>query len=290
MVHFITFCALSEAKGMIIRMKRVLTVILSLIFVLALVGCGTQKSEGSTSKSEDKTTIKIGASPQPHKEILEKVKPILKKAGYDLEIVEFTDYVTPNKALQSGEIDANFFQHIPYLENFNKKNNADLVYVAKVHLEPLGVYSNKIKSLSELKDGAQIAIPNDPTNGARALKLLAKEGLIKVKDGDTISKLDITENKKNLNIQEVDAPQLPRILADVDAAVINTNYALEANLNPTKDAIAIESKDSPYANIIAVKKEDKDKPYIKALAKAVNDEQIRKFINENYKGSIVPAF
>ncbi|WP_368488401.1 MetQ/NlpA family ABC transporter substrate-binding protein [Clostridium sp. BJN0013] len=271
-------------------MKRVLTVILSLIFILALVGCGTQKNEGSTSKSEDKTTIKIGASPQPHKEILEKVKPILKKAGYDLEIVEFTDYVTPNKALESGEIDANFFQHTPFLEEFNKKNKTNLVSVAKVHIEPLGFYSSKIKSLSELKDGAQIAIPNDATNGARALKLLAKEGLIKVKDGDTISKLDITENKKNLNIQEVDAPQLPRILADVDGAVINTNYALEANLNPTKDAIAIESKDSPYANIIAVRNEDKDKPYIKALAKAVNDEQIRKFINENYKGSIIPAF
>ncbi|MFL0197888.1 MetQ/NlpA family ABC transporter substrate-binding protein [Clostridium sp. WILCCON 0269] len=271
-------------------MKRILTAILSLIVIFALVGCGSQKSEGSTSKNEDKTTIKIGASPQPHKEILEKVKPILKKEGYDLQIVEFTDYVTPNKALESGEIDANFFQHIPYLEEFNQKNNTDLTYVAKVHIEPMGVYSNKIKSLSELKDGAQIAVPNDATNEARALKLLAAKGLIKVKDGDTISKLDITENKKNLNIQEVDAPQLPRILSDVDAAVINTNYALEANLNPTKDAIAIESKDSPYANIIAVRKEDKDKPYIKALAKAVNDPQIKQFINEKYKGSIVPAF
>ncbi|WP_406547896.1 MetQ/NlpA family ABC transporter substrate-binding protein [Clostridium ljungdahlii] len=273
-------------------MKKLITVILSLTLILALAGCGAQSStsSSSSSKGDDKKVIKVGASPQPHAEILEKVKPILKKQGYDLQIVQFTDYVTPNKALDSGDIDANFFQHIPYLNEFNKKNNTNLDYVAKVHLEPMGVYSNKIKSLKDLKNGAEIAIPNDPTNGARALKLLAHEGIIKVKSGDFISKLDITENKKNLKFQELDAPQLPRTLTEVDAAVINTNYALQAKLNPLKDAIAIESKDSPYANVIAVKKENKDKPYIKALAKAVNDPSIKKFIQEKYNGSIVPAF
>lgn len=275
------------------NIKKTLAVIFSSVFVLtALSGCGSSSAgnTGSDTSKSEKKEITIGATPKPHEEILEKVKPILQKEGYELKIKEFTDYVTPNKALASGELDANFFQHIPYLEDYNKKNGTDLVPVAKVHIEPMGIYSNKIKNLKDLKDGAEVAIPNDATNGSRALKLLAKEGLVKVKDGELISKLDITENKKNLKIQELDAPQLPRVLGDVDAAVINTNYALEANLNPTKDALAIESKESPYANIIAVKKEDKDKPYVKALVKAVNSPEIKKFIEDNYKGSIIPAF
>lgn len=271
------------------NVKRLLAVVFSSVLIAALVGCGTQSSSGNTSK-DDKKVITIGATPKPHAEILEKVKPILKKEGYDLNIKQFTDFVTPNKALASKDIDANFFQHIPYLNEYNKKNNTDLVYVAKVHLEPMGVYSKKIKNLKDLKDGAQIAVPNDPTNEARALKLLAHEGIIKVKSGELISKLDITENKKNLKFQELDAPQLPRVLGDVDAAVINTNFALEAKLNPLKDAIALESKDSPYANVIAVRKEDKDKPYVKALVKAVNSPEIKKYIQDTYKGSIIPAF
>jgi len=271
---------------------RILSIAISALLVLGLAGCGQKQDaakQGDASK-ETKKVIKIGASPVPHKEILEVVKPILEKEGYDLQIVEFTDYVTPNTALNDGELDANFFQHIPYLTTFNKEKHTDLAYSAKVHLEPMGVYSNKVKKIEELKDGATIAIPNDPTNGARALKVLQASGLIKLKDGDLVSKLDITENKKNIKITELEAPQLPRVLNDVDAAVINTNYAIEAKLNPTKDAIAIESKDSPYANVIAVRTKDKDQPYVQALTKAINSAEVKKFIEDKYKGSIIPAF
>jgi D-methionine transport system substrate-binding protein len=273
------------------NIKRTVAVIFSSVFILGLLsGCGNQSGTTDSASDDSKKEITIGASPKPHEEILEKVKPILAKEGYELKIKEFNDYVTPNKALASGEIDANFFQHIPYLNDYNKKNGTDLVPVAKIHLEPMGLYSDKIKSVDDIKDGAEIAIPNDATNGSRALKLLQKAGLIKVKDGELISKTDITENKKNLKITELDAPQLPRVLSDVDAAVINTNYALQANLNPTKDALAIESKDSPYANVIVVKKEDKDKAYVKALVKAATSSEIREFIEDNYKGSIIPSF
>lgn len=269
--------------------KKILSIVLAstlAIGVISLTGCGAKKEAGNETKKK----IVVGATPKPHAEILKKVKPILEKEGYTLEIKEFTDYVTPNTAVQDGELDANFFQHIPYLEQFNKEKNTDLDYTAKVHLEPMAIYSNKIKDLKELKDGATIAVPNDPTNEARALRLLEKEGIMKFKEGELISKLDITENTKNIKIEELDAAQLPRTLDEVDAAVINTNYAIAAGLNPTKDALAIESKESPYVNIIAVKRENKDKDYIKALDKAINSEEIRKFIEEEYKGSIIPAF
>lgn len=272
-------------------MKKVLSVILSVLLLsVVFTGCGNSSKQGASSSKSDKKVIKIGASPVPHAEILEKVKPILAKEGYDLQIKQFTDYVTPNTALDSGEIDANFFQHIPYLENFNKQKHTNLTYTVKVHLEPMGVYSKKIKSLNELKDGATIAVPNDPTNESRALQLLQKSGVIKVKSGELISKTDITENKKNIKIKELDAPQLPRTLGDVDAAVINSNFAIEAKLNPTKDAIALESKDSPYANVIAIRAKDKDKDFVKALDKAITSPEIKKFIEEKYKGSIIPAF
>jgi len=166
----------------------------------------------------------------------------------------------------------------------------NLDYTVKVHIEPMGVYSNKIKDIKELKDGAVISVPNDPTNEARALRLLEKAGLIKLKSGEFVTKADITENPKKYDIQEIEAAQLPRTLNDVDISVINTNFALSAGLNPLKDALLIEGKDSPYANVLAVRKEDKDKDYIKALSKALNSEEIRKFIEEKYKGSIVPAF
>jgi D-methionine transport system substrate-binding protein len=269
-------------------MKKKLSIVLTVLLLVTLAGCGAKKDAAVTST--DKKIIKVGASPVPHAEILEQVKPILAKEGYDLQIVEFTDYVTPNKSLVSKELDANFFQHIPYLENFNKENGTDLTYTVKVQVEPIGIYSSKIKKLSDLKNGASIAIPNDPTNGTRALRLLEKQGLIKLKSGDSVTKLDITENKKNLDIQELDAAQLPRVLGDVDLAVINSNYALEAKLNPTKDALALEAKDSPYANVLAVRKEDKDKPYIKALSKALNSPEIKKFIIDKYNGSVIPSF
>lgn len=266
-------------------MKKILFLVLTTVIALSLVACG-----GKSQVSNDKKVIKVGATPIPHAEILEQVKPILAKEGYTLEIVEFTDYVTPNTALAEGQLDANFFQHIPYLKKTNSEKNYNLDYTVKVHLEPMGVYSSKLKKLSDIKNGAEIAIPNDPTNAARALRVLESEGLIKVKAGDLVTELDITDNPKALKIKELDAPQLPRALKDVDAAVINTNYALEAKLNPLKDALALESKDSPYANVLAVKKSDKEKPYIKALSKALNSPEIKKFIEDKYKGNIVPAF
>lgn len=276
-------------------MKKALSIISTLILTVGLAGCGQQQAPASATAAgsaagSTKKVIKVGATPVPHEEILEQVKPILAKEGYDLQIVEFTDYVTPDTALAEGDLDANFFQHIPYLQEMNKEKNLNLDYTVKVHIEPMGVYSQKITKLDDLKNGATIAIPNDPTNGARALRVLESAGLIKLKSGDLVSKLDITDNPKNLKIDELDAPQLPRVLGEVDAAVINTNYALQAKLNPTKDALAIESKDSPYANVLAVREEDKNKDYIQALSKALNSPEIKKFIEDKYQGSIIPAF
>lgn len=270
-------------------MKKILLSLISILVVFSLVGCSGAKTGGSAAAA-DKKVIKVGASPVPHKEILEAVKPILEKKGYSLEIVDFNDYVIPNTQLNDGQLDANFFQHIPYLQQMNKEKGLKLDYTVKVHIEPMGVYSKKIKDLKEIKSGAQIAVPNDATNEARALRVLETAGLIKLKAGDLVTKLDITENPNNIKIQEVEAAQLPRVLQDVEAAVINTNFALQANLNPTKDALVLESKDSPYANILAVRSQDKDKPYIKALSEALNSPEVKKFIEDKYKGSIIPAF
>lgn len=270
--------------------KRILSVLLTgtlIVGAISLTACGNKDTSG---KPQEKKNIVIGASPEPHAEILEKVKPILEKKGYTLEIKIFNDYVIPNTSVEDGSLDANFFQHVPYLEKFNKEKGTHLAYTAKVHLEPMGVYSQKAKDLKELKDGATIAVPNDPTNESRALRLLEKQGVLKFKEGKLITKLDITENPKNIKIQELEAAQLPRTLKDVDAAVINTNYALSAGLNPLKDALAIEDKDSPYSNVIAVKEENKDKEYIKALNEAINSPEIKKFIEEKYKGAIIPSF
>ncbi len=273
-------------------LKNILKFTLAGVVALGLTACNEKETkEVKETKTEVKNTIiKIGATPVPHVEILEAVKPLLKAKGYDLEIVEFTDYVTPNIAVNEGELDANFFQHLPYLSEFNKNKNTDLVKTVNVHLEPMGLYSHKIKALGELEDGATIAVPNDPTNESRALDILVKEGLLTFKDVDFKTVVDIIENPKNLKIKELDAPQLPRVLDEVDAAIINTNYALSANLNPLKDAIIIESKDSPYANIVVVKKGNENKDSIKALNEAINSEEIRTFIKEKYQGSIVEAF
>jgi len=273
--------------------KRLTAIILStLVLTSTLLGCGTASNQSEkSSSSDDKKTIVVGATPVPHAEILnDVVKPILEKEGYTLEVKVFTDYVQPNVALQEGDLDANFFQHVPFLEKFNKENNADLVATVKVHLEPLGLYSHKIKSLDEIKDGDEISIPNDPTNESRALRLLEENGLIKLNDNELVNKFDITENKKNIKINELDAAQLSRTLDDVTASIINTNFALQADLNPLEDAIIIESKDSPYSNIVAVKNGDQDKAYIKALNEAITSEEVRKYIEEKYKGSIIPSF
>ncbi|AXH10026.1 methionine ABC transporter substrate-binding protein [Malaciobacter halophilus] len=263
----------------------------ALVALVALfLGACSDSNEKQEQKVQEKKVIKVGATPIPHAEILQEVKKILAKDGYTLEIVEFTDYVTPNIAVEEGELDANFFQHLPYMNEFNKNKNTHLVKTVNVHLEPMGVYSNKIKSLKEIKEGDTIAVPNDPTNESRALDILQREGLLTFKDVELKTAKDILDNPKNLKIEELDAPQLPRVLDEVTAAVINTNYALLSNLNPLKDALAIESKDSPYANIITVKAGNEEKPYIKALDKAINSEEIKNYIRTKYEGSIIEAF
>lgn len=232
----------------------------------------------------------VGATPEPHAVMLEQIVAPLKKQGITLEIREFNDYVIPNMALDDGSIDANFFQHKPYLESFNREKGTKLVAIAAIHLEPMGVYSEKIKSLKELKDGATIAIPNDPSNGARALRILEKEGLIALKSGELISVADITKNPHKLRFKELDAPQLPRVLAEVDAAIINTNFAMLANLNPLNDAIALESTDSPYANVVVVKSGNENDPDIVKFVKALQGDAMRTFIREHYQGAILPSF
>lgn len=286
-------------KGWYVMKKSFLFLTLILTFAFILSGCTksnnvstTSNANSNTDSSTKMTKIVVGATPNPHAEILNVVKPILAKEGVDLEIKEFTDYVTPNTALVDKQIDANFFQHVPYLEDFEKKNNVKLVPLVKVHVEPMGAYSKKIKSKDELKDGATVAVPNDATNEGRALLLLQKEGLIKLKDpnGLTQTPRDIVDNPKHLKIVELEAPQLPRTLQDVDLAIINTNFALEANLNPLKDAIFMEDKNSPYANVLVVRQDNQNDPAIQKLAKALNSDEVKKFIEDKYKGAIVPAF
>ena len=237
-------------------------------------------------------TIKVGVTPGEHAQIMEKVKEIAAKKGLDVEILEFSDYVVPNQALADGDLNANSFQHQPYLDNQVADRGFDLVSVGTTITTPMGVYSKKVKSLDELKDGASIAIPNDPTNGGRALLVLASKGIIKVNPavGLKVTPIDITENPKNIQFSELDAAQLPRSLDDVDAAVINTNYAMEAGLHPKTDAIAIEGEKSPYANVIAVKSADKDAPWVKTLVESYHDDSIRSFINIQFKGALIPSW
>ena len=265
----------------------------TLAMSLLLTGCGGgDNSGGEKSAADSEVTLKIGATPAPHAEILEQIKPDLKEQGINLEIVEFNDYVQPNIALNDKELDANFFQHEPYLNDFVKEHtDVKLKNAGGVHVEPMGVYSKKIKNLDELADGATVSIPNDPTNGGRALLLLQKANLLTLKDGvnETATVQDIAENPKNLVIQEVEAAQLPRTLEDVDISIINTNFALNADLNPMKDALFIEDKDSPYVNIIAVR-EDESRDEINKLLTAIKSDKVKKFIEDKYQGAIVPAF
>ena len=244
----------------------------------------------SANAADSDKTIAIGATPVPHVEILEIARPLLKAEGFELEIKEFNDYTIPNLATQDGDLDANFFQHLPYLKEFNKTKGTTLVETTGVHLEPMGVYSAKIKDLKELKDGDSVAVPNDPTNESRALDVLANAGLIKLNDNPLKTPLDITENPKNLKFSEIETAQLPRVLDDVSIAVINTNYAMNANLNPLKDALAIESNDSPYVNYVVVKQGNENSPKIKALDKALTSKEVKDFIIEKYQGGILPAF
>ncbi|TCL43521.1 MetQ/NlpA family ABC transporter substrate-binding protein [Harryflintia acetispora] len=293
-------------------MKKLLSILLAGSLALSLAACSSGAGESSSSEapasseqsasseaapseetgSEALTAIRVGASPTPHAEILREADKELQKQGYKLDIVEFTDYVQPNLALDSGDLDANFFQHGPYLDNFNTENNTKLVSVGTVHYEPLGVYAGKTKSLEELPDGAAIAVPNDTTNEARALLLLQDQGLLTLREGVgiTATKADIESNPKNLKITEIAAEQLARSLQDVDLAVINGNYAILGGLK-VADALAQEEKDSlaaeTYANVLAVREGDEGREDIKALFEALKSEPVKAFIAEKYEGSVV---
>ena len=301
--------------------KRIAALLLGLA-VVSLAACGGQKSDTKTetkketeagsekatenekaAESEKATEaaaasgetikIKIGATPSPHAEILEAAKDALKKKGVEIEIVTYNDYVQPNIATDEGQIDANYFQHQPYLDDFNKENNTHVVSVGKIHYEPFGIYAGKSKDLKNIQDGAKIAVPNDTTNEARALLLLEANGIIKLKDGAglTATKQDIVENPHNVELYEVEAAQIPRSLDSVDFACMNGNFAIQANYKPS-EALAAEKSDSEaaqtYANIIAVAEKNKDAAWAKTLVEVLTSKEIQDFINKKYEGGVVP--
>ncbi|MFD2613833.1 MetQ/NlpA family ABC transporter substrate-binding protein [Paenibacillus gansuensis] len=279
-----------------------------LITLIALTACGNnnagdnaQGSNGGTNTGANGGTnagnaepvkLVVGATAVPHAEILNFIKPKLAEEGVELEVKEFTDYVQPNVQVFEKQLDANFFQHLPYLEDMNKSKGMDLVQVVGVHIEPFGAYSKKITKVDELKEGAKVSIPNDATNAGRALALLEKNGLLKLKEGVGVAATvkDIVENPKKLEIKELEAAMLPRVLDEMDLSMINTNYALEAGLDPTKDALFIEGSDSPYVNILVSRPDNKDSEAMQKLAKALTTPEVKKFIEDKYKGAVVAAF
>lgn len=288
------------------KSKAVLAVaaVAALTASLALFGCSSNEassassaaSSSAASTSEDKTIV-VAASPTPHAEILTNaVAPLLEKEGYTLEVKEFADYVLPNNVTEEGEVDANYFQHVPYLESFNEENGTHLVSVTGIHYEPFGLYAGKTASLADLPDGAKVAIPNDTTNEARALLLLEQEGLIKLADGAgvTATPKDVVENPKNLEFVELEAATVPRALADVDIAAINSNYAIEAGLSVANDALAVEDPDGDaaqtYVNVLVVKDGNQNSEKIKALAAALNSDEVRDYINDTFDGAVLPIF
>ena len=297
-------------------MKKLISATLAATLALSLAACGSSASTSEAAPAESTassaaesaaestaetselagTTLKVAASPTPHAEILNVAKEVLAEQGIDLEVVEFSDYVQPNLVTESGEVDANYFQHTPYLDSFNEENGTHLVSVGAVHYEPFGIYPGKSNDLAAIADGATIAVPNDTTNEARALQLLAAQGLITVRDGAGLTATinDITENPHNLKIQEIEAAQLPRTVQDVDFAVINGNYAMEAGFSVGKDALATEDASSEaaqtYANVLVVKEGNENNEAIKALVAALQSDEVREFIESNYNGSVLPMF
>ncbi|WHY68802.1 MetQ/NlpA family ABC transporter substrate-binding protein [Neobacillus sp. SuZ13] len=279
-------------------MKKILLPFLPILILIGVVlsGCGVNKETSTTAKgsSQKEAVLKVGASSTPHAEILKFIEPELKKQGIKLDIVVINDGIQTNQQTANGELDANYFQHIPYLNQVNKDSGLDLVSVKGIHIEPFGVYSKKIKSIDNLSDGAKIAIPKDPVNFSRALQLFAANGLIelkqKEKDNFDYTLEDITKNDKHLKFIGVDGPVLVRSLDDIEAAAINTNYALEGGFKPKKDALIIESDQSPYVNILVADKSRKNDKNIQKLAKALTTEEVRKFIEDKYQGAVVPAF
>ena len=269
-------------------MKKLVAAVLTGVLVAGTL------STGVYAKDDDKT-ITVAASATPHAEILEEAKPLLEKEGYDLEVTVFDDYVRPNEVVESGEFDANYFQHIPYLDQFNEEKGTHLVNAGGIHYEPFGIYPGTKDSLDDLEDGDSIAVPNDTTNEARALLLLEAQGLIKLKEdaGLTATKNDIVENPKNLQLYEVEAAQLPRVIGDVDVAVINGNYAIEAGYK-VSDALAVEASDSlaatTYGNVVAVRAGEENDPAIQALIEALTSDAVKAFIESTYDGAVVPLF
>lgn len=288
-------------------MKKKVFLAATLLGLSLLTACGSQKKAESSASGDSSAAgssaaaatgdkvITVGASPSPHAEILEAAKEALKAEGYELKVVEYTDYVQPNLALESKSLDANYFQHLPYLENFNKERGTKLVSVAAIHYEPFGIYAGKSKDLKSLPDGAKIAVPNDVTNEARALLLLADQGLITLKDNTDINatKQDIVENPHNIEIVEVEAAQVPRSLQDVDFGVVNGNFAIASGLK-VADALATEAADSvaakTYANIVVVREGDENSEKTQALVKALTTAEIKQFIENKYQGAVVPIF
>ncbi|GLQ87576.1 MetQ/NlpA family ABC transporter substrate-binding protein [Dyella flagellata] len=261
--------------------------LLSLAATLLLAGCSSSGPGGSNSQ-----TLTVAATAVPHAEILKEVKPILAKQGVDLDIKVFADYVQPNTQVVEKSIDLNYFQTKPYLDTFNREHNTQLVIITGVHIEPFGAYSHKYKSIEQLPSGATVTLPNDPSNEGRALLLLARNGLITLKDpnNELATPKDVVTNPKNLVFKPLEAAMLPRTLDEVDLALINTNYALAAGLNPGKDALLIENKDSPYVNYLVGRPDNKDDPRVQKLAQALTSPQVKAFIEQKYHGAVLPAF
>ena len=292
-------------------MKKLLALLFALTMILALAACGgtaestepaeaeetetaeAAEAEETTESTGDMVTLRVGASPTPHAEILAQVVDDLAEQGIDLQIVEYTDYVVPNTAVEDGEDDANYFQHTPYMKNFNAERGTHLVAVGDIHYEPMGIYAGQTTALEDLPDGATIAVPNDATNEGRALLLLQAQGLITIDEaaGLECTPNDITENPKNLVFKELEAAMLPQTIDEVNLSVINSNYALQAGFNPVEDSLAIESADStPYPNVIAVKEGNEDNEAIQALVKALQSDKVRDYIEETYGGAVVALF
>lgn len=280
-------------------MKKFIGILLTAALAFGAVGCGSTTTEtadeGATTTTAEGATIVVGASPSPHAEILKAAQPLLAEKGVTLEIKEFTDYVQPNLALNTGDLDANYFQHQPYLDQFNADNDMDLVALGAVHYEPMGIFAGNSSDLAALPDGAKVGVPNDATNEARALLLLESNGLIKLKEdaGVAATKLDIVENPHNLEIVEMEAAQLPLSLGSLDIAVINGNYALSGGLS-ISDALAIEEADSlaaeTYQNVVAVRNGDETRPELQTLMEVLNSQEIADYINETFEGAVAPVF
>lgn len=292
-------------------MKKLLALTLALVLCLGLAACGGGTStdtdtnadtssdadtNGGATANGETITLTVGATPNPHAEILAQVKDDLAAEGIDLVVKEYSDYVVPNTAVEEGDLDANYFQHTPYMEKFNEENGTHLVSVGKIHYEPMGIYPGLTKTLEELPDGATIAVPNDATNEARALQLLAAQGLIELKEdaGLNATPNDITSNPKNLQFKELEAAMLPQTASEVDLSVINSNFAMEGGMNPATDSLASEDADSEaaqtFANIIAVKEGHENGPAIQALVKALQSDKVKEYIEKTYSGAVVAVF